>query len=172
MQLHENRSLPTSQRMSLTRYLAVAAALAVITPLRAVPDLGIYSVVKIEAVKTSIYIGTVTMSLTPFLRHEAHFNATYSATVFPYFFYNEQGKISIDVSDQDLMRLSKGETITFSGKGVNDAGQPRLIEGRATATGPAVGKIKVRVYVTKKIALIFNTVYHLEEPRPAQAQSH
>ena len=153
--------------MSLVRSLIAFAVLAVSTPLSAAPELSQYSVVEIDPVKTSIYIGSVTMSLTPFLRREARFTATYSATVFPYFFYNEQGKISIDIPDQDLARLSNGETITFAGKGMNDAGEPRLIEGKATATGPSGGKIKVRVYVTKKIALIFNTIYHLQPPHPA-----
>ena len=158
--------------MPAGRIVLICTALLLARRAQAGTDLSRYSVVRIAPVKTSVYVGSVTLTVTPFLHLGNNFNSTYSAKVFPYFFYNEAGKISIPITDEALRKLSEGETITFSGKGVNDAGQPRLIEGRATATGPAVGKIKVRVYVTKKIALIFNTVYHLEEPRPAQAQSH
>ncbi len=139
---------------------------------RAGPALSRYEVVRIEPVKTSIYVGSVTLSVTPFLRKDHVFQSTYAARVFPYFFYNEQGKISIPIPDEDLEKLSRGETITFAGRGVNDAGDERKIDGKATAAGPHGGRIKVRVYVSKRIALVFNTTYSLMEAPIAQPSAH
>lgn len=136
------------------------------------PDLAHYSVVSVEPTKTSIYVGYVSMILSPFLRSKDVYVANYQAKIFPYFFYNENGRISITVSDETLAHLSRGEPITFTGKGINDDGQVRLVDGKATPHGPNDGMIKVRVYVSKKIALTFNTAYHLDGRLPAQPSAH
>ena len=120
-----------------------------------------YARVEVETAKTSIYVGSVTMHLTPFLRTGAGYHANYAAKVFPYFFWNESGTIAIDVPDDALHSLAKGETIQFKGRGLNDDGEERHIEGRVVPTDAHSGKIKVRVFVTKRIQLIFNTTYRL-----------
>jgi hypothetical protein len=115
--------------------------------------------VEIETTKTSIYIGSVTMTMPRFTRKDGAFSSTYNARVFPYFFSSEKGKLSIIFSDDELRRLERGETVQFTGRAENTDGEERKIEGRAVPEGPTTGKIKVRVFVSKKIELIFNTTY-------------
>jgi len=79
--------------------------------------------------------------------------------VFPYFFYNERGTLSIDFTDEQLTRLDRGERVDFQGQARSESGELRRIEGHATPTDATSGKIKVRVFVTEKIELIFNTTY-------------
>lgn len=122
-----------------------------------------YRRVEIAPTKTSIYIGTVSMTLPVFERHGDTYSSTYSAKVFPYFFYNERGEISISVPDSDLVRLQHGERVEFTGRGLSSDGEERRIEGHATPADPLSGKIKVRVFVSKKIQLIFNTTYRFKE---------
>jgi hypothetical protein len=120
-----------------------------------------YSRVEIETAKTSLYVGSVTMHLTPFLRKGATFHSNYEAKVFPYFFWNESGWIAIEIPDDALRSLDKGEVIQFKGHGVNTDGEERHIEGRVVPADANSGKIKVRVFVSKRIQLIFNTTYRL-----------
>src|SRR3954468_5940092 len=124
-----------------------------------------YAAVEIETAKTSIYIGSVTMTMPPFTRKDGAFSSTYNARVFPYFFESEKGKLSITISDDELRRLERGETVQFTGRAENTDGQERRIEGRAVPTNATSGKIKVRVLVSKKIELIFNTTYRFPETK-------
>ena len=124
-------------------------------------DLSRYDRVEVATAKTSIYLGSVTMTLTPFLRKNGLYHSDYHAKVFPFFFYNEDGWISIEVPDDALRQLAKGETIQFKGRGMSSDGDERHIEGRAVPADANTGKLKVRVFVSKRIQLIFNTTYRI-----------
>ena len=130
------------------------------------PALDRYDRVDIAPAKTSIYIGSVTMTMTTFVRRGATYEASYTAKVFPYFFYNETGRLVIEVSDDTLRALERGEPIEFKGRGISTDGSERRIEGKATPANPTAGKIKVRVFVSKRIELIFNTTYRLSGVLP------
>lgn len=118
-----------------------------------------YAAVSVETAKTSIYIGSVTLAMPIFTRQGITYSTTYAARVFPYFFYNEKGSLSIDVPDADLRKLEHGETIEFTGQARTTGGEDRRIEGRAQPADATSGKLKVRVFVSPKIQLIFNTTY-------------
>ena len=120
---------------------------------------GRYDHVAIEPTKTSIYVGSVTMTMPLFARTNGIYESTYTAKVFPYFFYNETGRLAITMSDESLAKLERGETAEFTGRAVTPEGEERRIEGKATPAGAMHGKIKVRVFVSKRIELIFNTTY-------------
>ena len=125
-----------------------------------------YSTVEIDKAKTSIYVGSVTMTMPPFTRgKDGVFASTYTAKVFPFFMYNDKGKILIEVSDESLRKLENGETIQFTGRGLSDKGEEYHVEGRAVPANSTSGKIKVKVAVSKKIELIFNTSYRFPEPK-------
>ncbi len=147
------------RRLILVTLLFASAAIA----LRATEDpvLRHFDLVTIDDSKTSIYIGSVTLKMTPFVHKDGAFHATYSATVFPYFFWDEKGSISIEMPDDALQQVAKGEVVYFKGKGMNDDHEERRIEGRVIPADATSGKIKVRVFVTKKTQLIFNSTYHL-----------
>jgi hypothetical protein len=115
--------------------------------------------VRVEPVKTSIYVGSVTLTPTEFVREGGEYAADYRAKVFPYFFYNERGRLRIAFSDDALARLARGETVAFEGQAENTDGEPRRVTGRAVPADARTGKIKVRVLVSPKIELIFNSTY-------------
>jgi hypothetical protein len=142
-------------RIKIFLGLALAVLGSMAAPLAASP----YDVVEIEPVKTSIYVGNVGLTMTPFHRENQTYAADYKAKVFPYLFYNEQGKLWIDFTDADLAALGRGETVQFKGHAENAGHEARRIEGRAVPASPLAGKIKVRVFVSAKIELIFNTTY-------------
>ncbi|MBC7369784.1 MAG: hypothetical protein H7343_23715 [Undibacterium sp.] len=134
-------------------YLSLtAAALAAATEDR-------FATVVIAPAKTSIYIGSVAMTMPTFQRAGARYESSYAAKVFPYFFYNERGTLVIDFTAEQLANLGKGERVEFKGQARSDTGENRRIEGHATPVDIESGKIKVRVFVSKKIELIFNTTY-------------
>jgi hypothetical protein len=118
-----------------------------------------YNQAAIEPVKTSIYIGYVKLSMPVFTRTSAGYVSTYNASVFPFFFWSEHGQMTIEASDDDLRRLARGETVQFKGQAENSDGESRPIEGRAVPQDAIQGKLKVRVFVSKNIQLIFNTTY-------------
>jgi len=120
-----------------------------------------YDLVTVEPVSTSIYVGSVSLAVTPFIRQAGVYHSNYVAKVFPYFFWGERGWIAIDMSDADLRRLALGEVVQFKGRGRNDDGEERHIEGRAVPADAHSGKIKVRVFVSKRIQLIFNSTYKI-----------
>ncbi len=131
------------------------------------PSPAIYQEATVEAAKTSIYIGAVTLKMPPFARDTVTYASTYKARVFPFFFYNEDGRISIDLSDEDLQQLAAGQRVYFKGEAFNDAGEPRRVEGHADPADALSGKIKVRVWVSKNIELIFNTTYRFTGQVPS-----
>lgn len=127
------------------------------------PSTGVgFERVVIAPTTTSIYVGSVALTLAPFLRSDDTYSAAYQAKVFPYFFLSERGELAVRVSEELLRRLQAGESIDFSGRAVNREGEERRIEGRATPADPSSGKLKVRVFVSRRIELIFNTTYRFE----------
>jgi len=122
-----------------------------------------YDKLAVETSSTSIYIGKVTLVLTPLVRQNGIYTAEYKAKVFPFFFMNEHGSFRLAVSDEDLARISRGETVEFQGHAQNNGQEERKITGRATPEDAKHGKIKVRIFVTEKIQLIFNTTYQVED---------
>ena len=125
---------------------------------------GAYDTVSIDTVKTSIYIGSVTLTMPTFKRTGSTYASTYRAKVFPYFFHNEKGELWVEFTEDQLARLERGERVNFTGHAENSDKEPRKIEGHATPTAPGskTGKIKVRVWVSPKIELIFNSTYKFE----------
>jgi hypothetical protein len=123
-----------------------------------------YTRVEVAPTRTSIYIGTVAMTMPTFVRHGGAFESTYVASVFPYFFYNESGTLRIDFPDAALARLARGEPVDFTGRAVRTDGAERRIEGRATPADARSGKLKVRVFYSRRIELIFNTTYRFPVP--------
>jgi len=126
----------------------------------------VYARVEIAPTKTSIYVGTVSMTMPAFSRTAGMYTSTYVAKVFPFFFSNESGQLSVEISDTLLHQLGRGESIEFRGRAVNESGAERRIEGRATPADASSGKLKVRVFVSRRIELIFNTTYRFPDVKP------
>jgi hypothetical protein len=118
--------------------------------------------ITVETSSTSIYIGKVTLLVAPLVRQNGEYTGDYKAKVFPYFFMNEHGSFRLAVSDEDLARVAKGETVEFKGQAESSGHEERKITGRATPDEAVRGKIKIRIFVTEKIQLIFNTTYRFD----------
>jgi hypothetical protein len=116
--------------------------------------------VNVPPMKTSIYVGSVTLTTSEFRRDGDKFSATYDAKVFPWFFWSETGGITITVTAADFARLARGETVEFAGEAFNHKNKPRKVTGRAQPADARSGKIKVRIHVDD-VELIFNGRYEL-----------
>lgn len=121
--------------------------------------------VAIEAMNTSIYIGRVTLTTSEFTRTGEQFTATYEARVWPWAFWNETGRITINLPSADIARLQRGERVEFTGEATNHRNKPRHVTGRADRTGEGTGKIKVRIGVDDT-ELIFNGTYRVPPASP------
>jgi hypothetical protein len=119
---------------------------------------GDWDAVTLPPVKTSIYVGSVTLTTGVFQREGDQFTTTYAAKVWPWFFWNETGSISITLPYADLEKLARGERVEFKGEARNHKQKPRHVTGRADRTDAATGTIKVRIGVDDT-ELIFNTTY-------------
>ena len=119
--------------------------------------------VEVAPTKTSIYVGTVAMTMPAFTRVGGTYSSSYVAKVFPFFFSSESGRLSVEISDEMLRQLERGEAVEFTGRAVNEEGAERRIAGKATPADAASGKIKVRVFVSRRIELIFNTTYRFPD---------
>ena len=108
--------------------------------------------------KTSIYVGSVTLTPGVFRREGDKFSATYEAKVWPWFFWSETGQITIFLGEAELEKLARGERIEFAGQAFNHKKKSRKVTGRAEFLNGASGKIKVRIGVDD-MELTFNGTY-------------
>jgi len=127
----------------------------------AVPDHGKWDAVSVPPVKTSIYVGSVTLTTGIFQRDGDAFNTTYEAKVWPWFFWSETGRITIRLPYADLEKLARGERVQFTGEAMNHKGKPRHVTGHADRGDDASGKIKVRIGVDDT-EIIFNGTYRFD----------
>jgi len=140
-------------------FLLLLGAVAALRADQAMPA-GEWDSVTIEPVKTSIYIGSVTLSTSEFRRSGDEFTATYEAKVWPWFWWNESGHITIQLPAADLARLARSERVEFKGEAFNQKNHPRHVSGHADRTREGAGKIKVRIAVDGT-ELIFNSTYRV-----------
>jgi hypothetical protein len=143
------------------RRLAPLLALALLAALPARAADGTWTRASVPAMKTSIYVGSVTLSTGTFERAGDKWSTTYDAKVFPWFPWSEHGGITITVTDADLARMAKGETVEFTGDAQSHKRKLRKVTGRAQPADDHSGKIKVRIHVDD-VELIFNGTYRLE----------
>jgi hypothetical protein len=122
-----------------------------------------FSKVEVPQMKTSVYVGSVTLTMSAFERSGDVLTATYNAKVVPWP-WSEKGNITIDFPEEDLERLSRGETVELKGKAVNAKNKTHAVTARAQPADASTGKLKVRVQVSGA-TLIFNGTYRFaEEP--------
>ena len=128
-----------------------------------------YSAVEVAPVSTWAYVANVTLAVGRFVRHGDAFTSTYTATVFPYFFYNEQGSLKIKVPEAALRQLAAGRSFDFAGSAVRSDGKDRPVDGRVTPIDASRGRIRVRLFYSRHVVLVFTTTYRLPAMGPAPA---
>lgn len=119
--------------------------------------------ITVETSSTSIYIGKVTLTVTSLSRQDGVYTGEYKAKVFPYWFMSEHGSFRMKVSDDQLAQVARGETVEFAAEAENTDKEVRKVTGRASPIDAAHGKFKIRIFVTEKIQLIFNSTYKFGE---------
>jgi hypothetical protein len=129
-------------------------------------NLARFAAIEAAPVTTFIYVGTVRLSAGTFHRESGGYLANYAAKVFPYFFYNEHGRLWIDFSDADLARIAAGKPVDFTGRGIRSDGVIRPIDGCVTPTGDDGGRIHVRIHVGRHLVLAFESTYRLAGQGP------
>ena len=129
-------------------------------------DLARFSEVEAAPVKTSIYLGSVSLEAGRFIRRGQTYAADYDARVFPYFFFNETGRLVIDVPDACLRQLERGTAFDFKGHAVRSDGRTRILTGRVTPIDSVSGKLKIRLIVNRHLTLVFNSTYRLLTSAP------
>ena len=140
--------------------LCLLLLLGAVAPLTAdtTQPAGEWDSVTVAPIKTSIYVGSVTLTTGEFRRDGDRFAATYEAKVWPWFFWGETGRITITLPQTELARLARGERVEFTGEAFNHKNKPRHVTGRAERVDAATGRIKVRIGVDDT-ELIFNGTY-------------
>ena len=151
--------LAAASGMLATEPAARPAAVPVAAAVATVPLSPRYRKVEVAPTTTFIYLGSVALTMPAFERRNGEYLATYAAKVFPFFFYNETGRLRIELPDAQLQTLARGERVTFTGRAQNESGKERRVEGLATPIDSTTGKLKVRVAVMKSVELVFNTTY-------------
>ena len=144
------------RRLKLCLWFVLGAAASLRADPAAIPT-G-WDHVTIGPMKTSIYVGSVTLATSVFERKGSTLSATYAAKVFPWFFWGETGKITITLADAELAKMAKGEKTEFTGDAANQKNKPRKVTGFAQPVDASSGKIKVRI-MADGIELIFNGTY-------------
>lgn len=145
------------------RFLSLWFVLLVSVPLHAVEPAPAFDRVEVSAMKTSVYVGTVTLTTGAFVRAGEAFESTYEARVFPWFFWSEHGRIAMRVPAAELARLARGERIEFTGDARNHRDKPRRVTGHAEPADPASGRIKVRIHLDD-LTLVFEGAYRFVPP--------
>ena len=128
---------------------------------QAVPVPTAWDRITIAPMKTSIYVGSVTLTTDAFGRSGSTLSSSYEAKVRPWFFWGETGKINLTLSDEALASLARGERAEFTGDATNHKKKPRKVTGHADPADATSGKIKVRI-MADGVALIFNGTYKLD----------
>jgi hypothetical protein len=148
--------------MSMRSILCLTLMLAAVaSPARAAAILTGWDRIAIAPMKTSIYVGSVSLTTAVLVREGSTLSSTYEAKVRPWFFWGETGKIAITLTDAALASMSRGERAEFTGEAFNHKNKPRAVTGYAQPADATSGKIKVRI-MADGIELIFNGNYRFE----------
>jgi hypothetical protein len=114
---------------------------------------------------TAIPGGKASLTIGVLVRKAETYIGDYQFKVSPYFFKNEKGKLSIDVSDATLKILARGMTVDFSGQATTSgSGKTRRINGNATPSDHNQGTVNLR-FIAGKREMLFKTSYHFDETR-------
>ena len=117
---------------------------------------------RIDPSSTQVLVGEARLSVNPLTRGDDGLSGSYRVEVSPIPIGNEAGKLSIKLSDDDLRRLTGGETIDFTGQAVSTSGNRSEVRGTATPRGSS-GSGALRIHIaSKKGKLVFRTSYHLD----------
>jgi hypothetical protein len=114
--------------------------------------------------------GTVTLTIGTLQREDGVYHGYYKTKVFPYFYDNEKGKLSIVVSDESLTRINQGKVANVTGTATTSGkkGKSRPIVATATPVDINHGTLKVRFAMGDR-QMLFQPAYHFSGTMTAAA---
>jgi hypothetical protein len=118
--------------------------------------------VLVEPMKTSIYVGTITLVPGEFTRQGDSYTANYEVKVWPWFFWGETGSVTIHMTGAQVARVLQGTQVEFTGEGASQKQRPRKVTGRITPVGATTGKMKIRISADG-YTLVFNGTYRFAD---------
>jgi hypothetical protein len=131
-------------------------------------------ILMVDPSSASVAAGRATLTIGALLRTNDLYTGNYKIKVFPYFFKNEKGTLTVFVSDATLAGINAGKvavitgTATTSGKG----GRTRHIDVTATPMDINQGKLKLCFITASNRKLIFEPAYHFAGTGMALALAH
>lgn len=126
--------------------------------------LSAYARAEAPPAETTLFLfNKILLTTTGFERKGATYETDYSAKVSPFKSLSENGRLTIEVTDDQLRRLERGEAVDFTGRAVSKGGDRHAITGTATPTDKTSGKLKVHIEASI-VTLRFETTYRFTPP--------
>jgi hypothetical protein len=114
--------------------------------------------------------GEATLTVGPLQRANGVYSGDYEITVFPYFFKNEQGTLSVVVPDDSLAAAIQGKVTAIAGTATTTtgprAGHSRHIDAIVTPADANHGALKLW-FMAGTREMIFNPSYHFTDKKTA-----
>ena len=111
----------------------------------------------------ALTLAKVTLVPGPLTPQGEFYTGGYQVRVSPLPIGNESGQLSVQVPEEALRRLERGQTVSFTGEAVNQQGQRRQVNARATPSGPDAGRVHLRITANGR-RLVFDTGYRFDGP--------
>jgi hypothetical protein len=123
-------------------------------------------VLVVDTSSMSIAGGKATLTIGPLQRVRGGYSGEYRVSVFPYVFKNEKGKLAITASDEDVVKLEQGKSISITGTAttIGKTGKTRRIDAIATPADGTRGKLKLW-FVSEDRKMIFEPSYRFADAK-------
>jgi len=127
-------------------------------------------ILMIDSSSMTVDAGEATLTVGPLQRTNDVYSGEYEITVFPYFFKNEKGTLSVVVPDDSLAAAMQGKVTAISGTATTTtgprAGHSRHIDVIVTPTDANHGTLKLW-FMAGTREMIFNPSYHFADKKTA-----
>jgi len=122
------------------------------------------STMSLKAAKATLIIG-------PLTRTNGVFVGNFKMKVFPYFFKNDWGRLSIKASDEDMAAFEQGKTVAVTGIATSEKnGSVRPIEIKATPQDRDHGTVCL-CFEAAKQKMTFSPAYHFADKPKEEAKA-
>lgn len=139
--------------------LAAASAVCGAEASGSATALAAYGRAETQPAETTIFLfNKILLTTQGFERKGATYETNYSAKVSPFKSLSENGRLTIDVSDDQLRQLERGEAVDFTGRAVSKGGGRHSVSGTAIPADKTTGKLKVHIDASV-VTLRFETTY-------------
>jgi hypothetical protein len=121
-------------------------------------------VLLIDRSSMPVFAGKATLTIGPLGRTNGVYTGDYEYAVFPWFQFDEQGKLAINVSDESLAQANQGKVVTVTGTATasGKGGPRRPIVIIATPVDNDHGTLQLS-FLAGSRKMIFTPAYHFAD---------